>query len=194
MGGTFDPIHYGHLLAAEAAREALGLEEIWFVPCGQPALPKAEPPCAGHHRYSMTVLATVTHPQFRVSRVELDRPGPSYAVDTVRFFRTEVAPEAEWYFITGADALAQLPEWYEYRTLLHLCHFVAVTRPGYDAEEFRQQLAAEIAPQVQTLRTPGVDISSSEIRERVRTGRSIRYLTPDPVAAYIYKHRLYLAG
>jgi nicotinate-nucleotide adenylyltransferase len=192
MGGTFDPIHYGHLVAAEEARLRLGLDHVSFVPCGRPPHKKDYVVSDPEHRYAMTLIATCNNPCFDTSRVELEREGPSYSVDTLRHFRAANA-EAQLFFITGADAVRELLTWHEPQELVALCHLIAVKRPGYALGDLERELGA-LARSVSALDAPGVDISSSEIRQRIARGESIRYLTPEAVEAYIFKHGLYCSG
>lgn len=191
MGGTFDPIHYGHLIAAEEARFVFGLSQVIFVPCGIPPHKKPYKVTSPEHRYAMTILATENNPHFIVSRVEIDRPGPSYTVDTVKIFRQQFGNRVELFFITGLDAVLEILTWKSHEELIHLCHFIAVTRPGYDASKLQKSLPAAYLERIDLLTIPGMDISSTMIRERVRRGQPIRYLTPDPVCHYIAKHQLY---
>jgi len=195
MGGTFNPIHFGHLAAAEAAREAFGLDRVIFIPSGHPPHKDPSQVIAAEHRFQMTLLATQDNPFFQVSRLEIDRPGPSYTVETLRRLR-DLHPQAELFFITGADAVAELPSWRHYEEILRLSQVIAVTRPGYTLpaeKDFPQRANGDApGPRVLTLQVPAVAISSRDIRERVRLGLSIRYLVPEPVREYIYRHRLYL--
>jgi nicotinate-nucleotide adenylyltransferase len=189
MGGTFDPIHYGHLVAAQEARATFGLDSVLFVPCRQPPHRPQPPAADAEHRYAMTVLATCTNANFRASRIELERPAPSYSVDTLRQLHDQ-RPAAELFFITGADAVRELATWREPQRLIELARLVAIARPGYDLGGLERDLG-EFARAVSPLRAPGVDISSTEIRQRVAQGRPIKYLTPEPVEAYIAKYGLY---
>jgi nicotinate-nucleotide adenylyltransferase len=191
MGGTFDPIHYGHLLAAEQARERFRLNRVVFTPCGRPPHKEPHEVTAAEHRYVMAALAIASNPDFTVSRVELDRSGPSYAIDTIRHFRRTEGPGAEVFFITGADAILEIDTWHEDGALLGECRFIAVTRPGYDLAPLERALGAERARMVEILPVPGVLISSTDIRARLAEGRSIRYLTPEAVVGYIEQHGLY---
>jgi nicotinate-nucleotide adenylyltransferase len=199
MGGTFDPIHYGHLVAAEAVRHMLGLQRVVFVPAGHPPHKLDRPVTEGRHRYLMTVMATVTNPHFEVSRVEVDRPGPSYTVDTMRTFRRTLGPEAELWFITGLDAVREILTWHEPKVFLSLCHVAAVTRPGYaieEAQRVREKMLSLLgeghpAPRFEVFEVPALAISSSDIRRRVREGEPIKYLLPDTVETYIEKMGLY---
>ncbi len=193
MGGTFDPVHLGHLLAAEAARHHFELDRVCFVPAARAPHKMALEPSDGFQRLTMILLATLNHPDFVVSDLELRRPPPSYTLDTLRQLR-EQHPGVDLYFITGADALLEILSWRAPGELLRLAEFVGVTRPGYDLgriEAVRAALGAEAASRLHVLRMPGVDVSSTEIRRRVRAGESIRYLVPDGVLAYITKAGLY---
>lgn len=196
MGGTFDPIHYGHLVTAEGARVEFGLERVWFVPSGWPPHKSAMDVTPAEHRYLMTVLATLSNPYFEVSRLDIDRPGPSYTVDTVEQARHGLPPDAELYFITGADAILEILTWKQPERLLERCHLIAATRPGYDLERLESalgELFRRFRHRIAVVQVPGLSISSSDIRQRVRRGQPIRYLVPEPVVDYIYKHRLYQA-
>lgn len=190
MGGTFDPIHFGHLVIAEISRAEFGLERVIWVPAGDPPHKTEDPVTPAEHRYAMTVLATATHPQFEVTRMELERSGRSYTLDTIRDFQQRL-PGTELFFITGADAILEILTWYRHEELIQACHFIAATRPGYDLGRLRAVLPADYLPHIHPIATPGVDISSTDVRTRVRAGKPIRYLTPEPVEAYIAKHRLY---
>lgn len=183
MGGTFDPIHHGHLVAASEAQVVLDLDEVIFVPTGQPA-DKAEVSPA-EHRYLMAVIATASNPRFRVSRVDIDRKGITYTVDTLHDMRAQF-PDADLFFITGADAMAGFMSWKDAETLTDLAHFVAVTRPGHELS------VGSLTPdQVTVLEIPALAISSTDCRARVYAGNSVWYLVPDGVVQYIAKHRLY---
>ncbi len=183
MGGTFDPIHHGHLVAASEAAAALGLDEVIFVPTGQPWQKKQF--TAGEHRYLMTVIATASNPRFKVSRVDIDRSGPTYTIDTLRELR-EQFPDAELFFISGADAIAQILSWKDVGAVWDYAHFVAVSRPGHQME-----LPEAPAGAISTLEIPALAISSTDIRSRVDDGKPVWYLVPDGVVQYIAKHELY---
>jgi|SRR5690606_29935497 len=194
MGGTFDPIHYGHLVAAAEAVEEFGLEEVVFVPAGQPPHKQPEAVSDAVHRYMMTVLATVANDVFTVSRIDIDRPGPSYTVDTLAELQRRYGPDTELYFITGADAMSQILQWKDGASLFEMCHFIAATRPGYGLMGFKKALgpiAQQFKDRIHPLQVPALAISSSDIRHRIRQGRSARYLLPDPVWHYIMKNGLY---
>lgn len=193
MGGTFDPIHHGHLWAAECARQAFGLERVYFVTAARPPHKDEDFLTPAAHRHAMVVLATAGNPHFHPSDVELQRPGPSYTVDTLQHFHS-LHPEADLYFLTGADALRDFLSWHHVEAILLLAQVVAVARPGYPADRLkavRYSLAPALRPRVRYLEVPSLDISSSEVRERVRAGLPVRYLVPEAVADYIAKEGLY---
>ncbi|WP_433777436.1 nicotinate-nucleotide adenylyltransferase [Microbacterium sp. gxy059] len=183
MGGTFDPIHHGHLVAASEAATSFDLDEVVFVPTGQPWHKSDVSPAES--RYEMTVIATASNPSFTVSRVDIDRRGVTYTVDTLRDLREE-RPEAEFFFITGADAVAQMLSWRDHHELWDLAHFVAVSRPGHELDT--GELPEEV---VSRLEIPALAISSTDCRDRVRRGFPVWYLVPDGVVQYIAKHHLY---
>lgn len=191
MGGTFDPIHLGHLVTAEAALYEFDLERVYFVPSGQP--PHKKEVTDGEHRYLMTLLATATNSAFYVSRVEIDRQGYSYTFDTVRYFLQAYAP-CEVYFITGADAIRDIHKWHRYQDLLSISQFVAATRPGFALQNFlnSRNFSREEMQHIHFLEVPSLAISSTDIRQRTQAGRPIKYLVPDSVENYIRKHQLYL--
>ena len=183
MGGTFDPIHNGHLAAASEVQRSFDLDEVVFVPTGQPyqksGVSQAE------HRYLMTAIATASNPRFTVSRVDIDRPGPTYTIDTLRDLRKD-RPDSDLFFISGADAVAQILDWKDNDELWSLAHFVAVSRPGH-------ALSIRGLPEqgVSSLEVPALAISSTDCRERVDRGFPVWYLVPDGVVQYISKHHLY---
>ena len=186
MGGTFDPIHHGHLVAANEVAERFALDEVVFVPTGQP-WQKGSAASPAEDRYLMTVIATASNPRFTVSRVDIDRGGPTYTVDTLRDLRREYGGDVELYFITGADALERILTWKDADEVFGLAHFVAVTRPGFTLSD--AHLPAETVSLVQV---PAMAISSSDCRARVAVGKPIWYLVPDGVVQYIAKRHLYL--
>ena len=194
MGGTFDPIHYGHLVTAEAARTAFNLETVLFMPNRLPPHKKDYQVSEAKHRYLMAVLATITNKHFEVSRIELDREGLSYTIDTLRALRAIYGSGAEIHFISGADAILDLLGWKDVDDLLALCYFIAATRPGYELSEQLQQLQEKYPNRVFRVEVPALAISSTDIRQRVRRGKSIKYLLPESVEYYIYKHNLYRMG
>ena len=187
MGGTFDPIHHGHLVAASEVASRYHLDEVIFVPTGRPSFKQDLQVTSAEHRYLMTVIATAANPRFTVSRVDIDRPGVTYTSDTLRDLRAE-RPGAELFFITGADAVAQIMAWKDADQLWDLAHFVAVNRPGVALE-----VDSHIPPgAVSTMEVPAMAISSTDCRERAASGKPVWYLVPDGVVQYIAKHRLYL--
>lgn len=185
MGGTFDPIHHGHLVAASEVAARYELDEVVFVPTGQPWQKAGRDVSPAEHRYLMTVVATASNPRFTVSRVDIDRPGATYTVDTLRDIRRQ-RPEAELFFITGADALSQILTWKDIDEVWDLAHFVGVTRPGHSLTDYG------LEGDISLLEIPAMAISSTDCRERVAAGRPVWYLVPDGVVQYINKHRLYL--
>ena len=195
MGGTFDPIPHGHLVAAEAAYDMLSLDVVVFMPAGSPAFKQDKRVSDGEDRFAMTLLATSDNPHFLASRFEVDRSGITYTAETLRQLRAIYPDNVSFYFITGADAIAEVVDWRDAPTIARLAHLVGATRPGYDLSEAREAFAA--APfdsDVTYLEVPALAISSSYLRARVRDGRSLRYLTPDPVRGYIQKRQLYEAA
>lgn len=191
MGGTFDPIHLGHLVVAEEARTRFELERVIFVPNRQPPHKKDYAVTDPEHRYAMCLLATASNPYFEVSREEIERPGPSYTIDTIRAFRARLGRNVELYFITGADAVLEIMTWREPQAILAEARVVAVHRPGFDLERLTAVMEKGQAAKILTMPMPGLEISSTDLRRRVAEGRSIRYLTPDAVANYIGKMGLY---
>jgi len=191
MGGTFNPIHYGHLLAAEEVREQFHLDKVLFIPAGDPPHKMRQEVLPGEERYTMTVLAVQSNPSFDVSRMEIDRAGVSYTGDTLRELRKLYGPELRLYFITGLDAILEMPTWHEGKGLLQLAEFVAVTRPEVTPHQLEKVFTEEERQHIHILSIPAFPISSTEIRRRVQQGRSIRYLTPDPVVEYIQQHEFY---
>ncbi|OFK24304.1 nicotinate-nucleotide adenylyltransferase [Olsenella sp. HMSC062G07] len=192
MGGTFDPIHNGHLVAAEQAFDDLGLDVVVFMPAGRPAFKQDRHVSLGEHRYAMTLLATSDNPHFVASRFEVDRVGVTYTADTLRLLRDLYPDNVELYFITGADAVADIVSWRDAGTIARLATLVAATRPGYDLG--RAERAIDRSPfgfDVIYLEVPALAISSSYLRARVAACQSLRYLTPDVVTGYIHKHALY---
>jgi len=185
MGGTFDPIHHGHLIAASEVAALFELDEVVFVPTGEPWQKEHRAVSPAEHRYLMTVIATASNPRFWVSRVDIDRPGPTYTIDTIHDIAAQ-RPGAELYFITGADALAQILSWKNAQDALQLARFVGVTRPGYELSDAHLPIDS-----VTLLDVPAMAISSSDCRTRVAAGRPVWYLVPDGVVQYINKHRLY---
>lgn len=195
MGGTFNPIHNGHLVAAEAVRQQLGIERVIFIPTGKPPH-KSYDPMFNEHRYLMSVLATVTNPNFEVSRLEIDRAGMTYTIDTITELKRLCSPQCKIYFITGADAIQEILSWKEPEKLLSMCEFVAVTRPGYKNEKLVKaikNLKDKYQGRITLLEIPALSISSTDIRHRVLAGKTIKYLVPSSVEEYIIKFGLYSA-
>lgn len=192
MGGTFDPIHHGHLVAAEAAFDSLSLDLVVFMPAGSPAFKQDKKVSSGEDRYAMTLLATSDNPHFVASRFEVDRPGVTYTAETLSLMREAYPPNVEFYFITGADAIAEVTTWRDAGTIACLAHLVGATRPGYDLSCAEWAFEnSEYDFKVTYLEIPALAISSSYLRERVNAGQSLRYLTPDSVTGYIHKHQLF---
>ena len=186
MGGTFDPIHNGHLVAASEVAQAYNLEEVIFVPTGQPW--QKMKVTEGEHRYLMTVIATAANPRFRVSRVDIDRGGITYTVDTLRDIKAQY-PDADLFFITGADAVAQILAWKDVEQIFEMAEFIAVTRPGHPMNV--PELSFD---KVTILEVPALAISSTDIRDRASEAKPVWYLVPDGVVQYIAKHKLYRGG
>lgn len=196
MGGTFDPIHLGHLVTAEAVRSEFKLDKVVFVPSGKPPHKKGIQISDKEYRYLMTFLATAGNPYFEVSRTEIERTGQSYTIDTVKRIKDEMPANGELFFITGADAILEILTWKNVKTLLELCSFVAATRPGYNLTELHEKLSVlsqNYLDKIITLEVPAMAISSTDIRDRVKTGRTIKYLLPDAVEDFIHKNQLYQA-
>ena len=189
MGGTFDPIHHGHLVAASEVGHFYSLDEVIFVPTGQPWQKEGRQVSAAEDRYLMTVIATASNPRFSVSRVDIDRPGPTYTIDTLRDLRRLRGPDARFFFITGADALEQLMTWQDVDELFELAHFVGCTRPGH-----RLSGAGLPDGRVSLIEIPALAISSTLCRERAAKGVPIWYLVPDGIVQYISKRGLYRDG
>lgn len=195
MGGTFDPIHYGHLVTAEEARVQFDLSQVLFVPNRYPPHKDLNGVTDPEHRYRMTLLATMTNERFAVSRIEIDRPGPSFTIETIETLRKTHAA-SDLFYITGADAILQIVhgEWERSAELLALCQFIAASRPGFslNAEGMRRSnVTGRRLDNLHVMEIPALAISSTDIRRRVTNGRPIRYLVPDPVEAYVVKHGLY---
>ena len=186
MGGTFDPVHHGHLSAASEVATRFALDEVVFVPTGRPWQKSGQQVSPPEDRYLMTVIATASNPRFSVSRVDLDRPGETYTIDTLRALHEQYG-DAELFFITGADALAQILTWRSADELFSLAHFVGVSRPGYDAVD----LEVFPAGAVTLLEVPALAISSTDCRRRVSSGDPLWYLVPDGVVQYVEKRSLY---
>ncbi|WP_367131342.1 nicotinate-nucleotide adenylyltransferase [Saccharothrix sp. HUAS TT1] len=185
MGGTFDPVHHGHLVAASEVQARFDLDEVVFVPTGQPWQKTEREVSAAEDRYLMTVIATASNPRFSVSRVDVDRPGPTYTVDTLTDLKA-AHPDADLFFITGADALEQILSWRRADDVFELAHFIGVTRPGYELVDTHLPPGA-----VSLVEVPAMAISSTAVRARTASGLPVWYLVPDGVVQYISKRRLY---
>lgn len=192
MGGTFDPIHHGHLVAASEVADRFALDEVVFVPTGQP-WQKDRHVTAAEDRYLMTVIATASNPRFSVSRVDIDRGGPTYTNDTLRDL-ADLNPDADLYFITGADALGSILTWQGWRELFDLAKFIGVSRPGYELTDSHITEAVDQLPDdaLRLVEVPALAISSTDCRARAAGGRPIWYLVPDGVVQYVTKRGLYL--
>ena len=186
MGGTFDPIHNGHLVAASEVQHLFDLDEVAFVPTGQPWQKEGETVSASEDRYLMTVIATASNPRFSVSRIDIDRPGPTYTIDTLREMQNVRGNDVEFFFITGADALQQILTWRDADDLFHMAHFIGCTRPGHKLSD-----AGLPEGKVSLVEIPALSISSTECRDRVRAGEPVWYLVPDGIVQYINKRGLY---
>jgi nicotinate-nucleotide adenylyltransferase len=195
LGGTFDPIHRGHIKVAEEARARLDLAEILFVPTAQTPLKEDNPVSAIEHRVQMVSLAIADYPYFKLSTIEIERPGVSYTVDTIAELRNKLGAEEELFFIIGWDSLVQLPRWKEASRLIQMCRLVAVPRPGNSLPDLKslETVIPGLSRSLIILDKPEIDISATEIRKRAARGLSIRRLVPTPVAEYIKQHKLYLA-
>jgi nicotinate-nucleotide adenylyltransferase len=186
MGGTFDPIHHGHLVAASEVADRFGLDEVVFVPTGQPWQKGDVDVSPAEDRYLMTVIATASNPRFHVSRVDIERAGPTYTVDTLRDLNGMYGETADLYFITGADALEKILSWKDADQIFTMAHFIGVTRPGFELSD--AHLPADTVSLVQV---PAMAISSTDCRDRVAAGKPVWYLVPDGVVQYIAKRHLY---
>lgn len=195
MGGTFDPVHHGHLVAASEVADQFELDEVVFVPTGQPWQKRDRHVTAAEDRYLMTVIATAANPRFSVSRVDIDRGGATYTTDTLRDLADQ-NPDTDLYFITGADALASILSWQNWEELFSLARFVGVSRPGYELDgEHIAEAMKELPENALTLvEVPALAISSSDCRQRARQSRPIWYLVPDGVVQYVSKRNLYPAS
>ena len=197
LGGTFDPIHLGHLIMAEDIREKLGLGEVLFIPAGRPwlKLKEEKPISAADHRLAMVRLAVASNPHFKVSTMEIDRPGLSYSIDTILELKAKPGAGAEIYFIVGPDALAEFPKWKEPAQLMGICQVVGIGRPKHTQVDLRklERSVPGASQRIVLVDVPQIEISSTDIRRRVAQGLSIRYLVPEAVEKYIAEHRLYVS-
>jgi len=192
FGGTFDPIHHGHLVAAEEVWSELQLDRVLFVPAGTPPHKRDKAVTPVHHRLAMVELAIASNPHFALSRLDVDRPGPSYTVDTITLLRAELGPEVEIFFIMGMDSLAEITTWHEPQRLARLCRLAVVDRPWYQVDMVALEAAIPgIVDRVILVHIPSLAIASSDLQQRVREGRPIKYQVPAAVEEYIYAHGLY---
>lgn len=194
LGGTFDPVHNGHIKVAEAVKTQLDLAKVVFVPAGQPWLKSDSPVSPAEHRVEMVRLAIAVCSGFELSLLEINRPGPSYTVDTIKEFRDKHGDGNELFFILGQDSLSQLPRWKEPNRIIELCYLVAVPRPGCRPPDLKEleTLIPGLSSRLILLDKPEIDVSATQIRKRVAEGLSIRALVPEPVAEYIKQHKLYV--
>ncbi|AZR73206.1 nicotinate (nicotinamide) nucleotide adenylyltransferase [Anoxybacter fermentans] len=191
MGGTFDPIHYGHLMLADCALDQFKLEQVIFVPSANPPHKFNKKITPVEMRYEMTLLATMDNPYFTVSKVEMKRPGSSYTIDTVKYFR-ERYPEYQIYFITGADTILEIDTWKSPNELMQIVYFIAAVRPGYSFERLEKEFYQKYRDRIFFLEMPEIGISSTDIRNRIKAGKTIKYQVHPAVEAYIKKYQLYL--
>lgn len=194
MGGTFDPIHYGHLVAAEESRSAFCLDKVIFMPAGRPPHKQSRKVSEPEQRYHMTALAVSSNPGFEVSRLEVDKAEITYTYDTVTDLRRIYGEDIKIYFITGADAVLELLTWYRIEELLGICGFIAVTRPGFDKSDLEQkikEITSKYGGEIICIEVPLLAISSTDIRERCRAGKTIKYLLPEEVEQYILENGMY---
>ena len=194
LGGTFDPIHNAHIAVAEEVKDRVNLDEVLFVPAGQPWLKVDVPILPAEHRVQMVRLAIAGKPYFKLNAMEIERAGPSYTVDTIAELRAKLGTEAKLFFILGWDNLAQLPQWRDVSRLITMCHLVAVPRPGYPLPDLKFLEAAipGLSRNLIVMDKQEIDVGATEIRDRVTQGLSISHLVPKPVEGYIRQHRLYL--
>jgi len=193
LGGTFDPIHFGHLRLADEAIEAFELDHVLFIPAGIPPHKQVQTVTDAADRLMITWLATAPDSRFRVSPIELHRTGPSYTVDTLCDLHRDHGPGAEIYFILGVDAVLEMPSWRDPERVLSLCHPAVAYRPGFDADMLRRVPLPSLMERIKLFAGPHIDLSSTQIRERIALRRSIRYMTPDAVCSYIHTRGLYRA-
>jgi len=194
MGGTFNPIHHGHLVVAEEVRTKFALDKVVFLPSGNPPHKNLNQILSTEHRYLMTILATMTNLYFEVSTLEIEREGMSYTIDTIKEFKKIYGEDTKLYFITGADAILSIFTWKNVEELLGSCDFIAATRPGYCLEELKSSIGAlneKYLQYIHLVEVPGIAVSSTDIRERIEAGKPIKYLVPETVESYIVKNKLY---
>ncbi|QGQ95674.1 nicotinate-nucleotide adenylyltransferase [Paenibacillus psychroresistens] len=188
MGGTFDPIHLGHMIAAESAREAAGLDEVWFIPTFIPPHKQNLPQASAEQRLAMVQLAVSDHPNFRAVDYELERGGASYTVDTVKVLR-QLHPELSFYYIIGADMVMYLPKWVRIEEIMESVSFIGLQRPGFEVN--LTELPAKLAAKVQLVEMPLIEISSTYIREKMRLRQSVKYLVCEKLRIYMEANQLY---
>lgn len=193
LGGTFNPIHFGHLVAAEEARRAFHLRKVLFMPSGAPPHKSRSDLLSAEQRYVLTLLAVADNPHFVVSRLEIERKGRTYTTDTLRALH-RFYPGTDFYFITGVDAILELNTWRGGKSLLQKAHFIAVPRPGHSLDDLDTAFSKTERRRILTLEIPLLAVSSTDLRDRLKSGRSIRYLTPAPVADYLIHHHAYRVG
>lgn len=194
MGGTFNPIHHGHLVVAEEVRNLFQLDKVIFIPAGNPPHKQDKTLLPAEDRYLMTVLATMTNMHFEVSSMEIERGGLSYTVDTIKQLREKYGSQTKLYFITGADAILSIFTWKDVPQLLLSCEFIAATRPGYRLDDLREklgELAKDYLKHIHLVEVPGIAVSSTDVRRRIKEGKPIKYLLPENVESYIIKQKLY---
>ena len=193
LGGTFDPIHVGHLMTAEAVRDEYHLDKVIFIPAAVPPHKQNQDGTEAMHRYVMTGLATCSNPNFEVSDIQMNRPGPSYTIDTIRELLERFGEDTEFYFITGADAIQEIHTWDRIEELLEMCHFIGASRQGClpDVNQIKASFGELGKRKIHRLETPELEISSTDIRNRIKKGYSIKYIVPTAVEQYIYKQGLY---
>lgn len=195
MGGTFDPIHNGHLVLAEQVRTRFSLDTVYFIPVGDPPHKQNRKISSSKHRYFMTLLATITNPYFEVSKIEIEDNNISYTVNTIKKIKEIIDKDAKLYFITGADAIYELETWRNVEELLSLCNFIAASRPGIDEKKLKdkiKRLNEKYNGNILMTSVPALAISSTDIRKRLNEGSSIKYIIPESVEHYIYKNKLYI--
>lgn len=194
MGGTFNPIHNGHLVVAEEVRNLFQLDKVIFIPAGNPPHKQDKIMLPAEDRYLMTVLATMTNMYFEVSSMEIERGGLSYTVDTIKQLREKYGSKTKLYFITGADAILSIFTWKDVPQLLLSCEFIAATRPGYGLDDLRKKLEEldnDYLKHIHLVEVPGIAVSSTDVRRRIKEGKPIKYLLPENVESYIIKQKLY---
>ena len=194
IGGTFDPLHWAHLVMAEEARMRFSLDKVLFIPAGQPPHKSDHPVSDAEHRYAMTLLGTASNPAFEVSRIEIEREGPSYSVDTIRRLKEIYGSDTQIFFIIGSDEALNIQSWHEAESLPSMARFIVAPRPGFDVCELKLKLPERFYAAMDLLPVMPMDISATELRARVSAGKTIKYLVPDEVESYIRKHRLYTEG